>query len=265
MLPPDIPRPLGEHLDELRRRLLLPLAAWAAVFIAAFAVQDELKRLFVWPLERAIAIAGPETAARAGIVAPADAPQRLLKTLSLGESMGVAMSLAMWAAFAAVIPLLVWQLYAFVAVGLTARERRLAFILAPLAVILFYLGAGFGYFVGMPYIYAWFIAWTANDPVAAFELRLQAYWDDFLLYTLVFGVLFDIPWVMLALARLGFVTPAGFARWRRPAFMLATIIAALIGPGDPFVMLLLMVPTYGLYELGILAARLAARPEPAHA
>ncbi|MCS6970740.1 MAG: twin-arginine translocase subunit TatC [Planctomycetota bacterium] len=258
---PDVPMPLGEHLDELRRRLLWPLVAWAAVFIIAFAFQDQLKRLFVWPLQRAIAIAGPEVAARAGILVPPEDPHRLLKTFSLGESMGVAVSLAMWAAFAVVIPLLAWQLYAFAAVGLTARERRLAFILVPLAIILFYAGGIFGYFFGMPYIYAWFIDWTAQDPVASFDLRLQAYWHDFLLYTLVFGVLFDIPWAMLVLARLGFVGAAGFARWRKPAFMLATIVAALIGPGDPFIMLVLMIPTYGLYEIGILVTRLFGQRE----
>jgi sec-independent protein translocase protein TatC len=269
LLKPDIPVPLGDHLDELRRRLIWPAVVWGAVFVVAFAFQRQLKELFIMPLIRAVDIVTPEVAARAGVVLPSGEPLRVLKSLTLGESMGVSMSLAMWAAFAVVIPLLVWQFYAFVALGLNTRERRLAFLLVPAAVLLFYAGTAFGYYVGMPYIYAWFIEWTADDPISIFDLRLASYRDDFFLYTLVFGALFMIPWAIVTVCRVGFATPEQLARWRKIAFMASVLIAALIGPGDPFIMLVLMVPTYALFEIGLLVARFvrppARPPEQPHA
>lgn len=261
LLKSDIPLPLGDHLDELRRRLLWPAMVWGVVFVAAFAFENQLKLLFIQPLHWATRIAGPELCAKAGIPALAEGDFRYLKSFDLGESMGVSMSLAMWAAFAVVVPVVAWQLYAFIGLGLTARERRLAFLLVPAAVILFYLGAAFGYYLGMPYLYAWFIEWTAKDPIASFDLRMASYRDDFFLYTLMFGALFNVPWAVVTVCRLGFSTPEKLARWRKFAFMASVVVAALIGPGDPFSMCVLMVPTYALFEIGLFAARFARPPQ----
>lgn len=260
LLRPDVPVPLGDHLDELRRRLVWPAVVWGIIFIAAFAFENELKILFVQPLVWAVEYATPAVAAQAGVVIPQDNPLRLLKTLDLGESMSVSMSLSMWAAFAVVVPLFIYQGYSFIAIGLTARERRLAFLLVPVAVILFYLGAVFGYYLGMPYLYAWFIEWTSRDPISTLDLRLASYRDDFFIYTLLFGGLFDVPWVVVTLCRVGFATPEKLARWRKVAFMGAVVLAAIIGPGDPFSMLMLMFPTYALFEIGLIAARIVGGP-----
>lgn len=267
---PDVPLPLGEHLDELRRRLIWPIVLWGVVFIAAFGVQDLLKELFVQPLLHAVQLAerfAPGCTVQAGIVIDPAQPLRVLKTLELGESMWVSMSLAMWAAFALVVPFFIQQLYMFVSIGLTARERHLAFLFVPLAAILFYAGAAFGYYLGMPYIFAWFIQFTANDPIGTFDLRLSSYRDSFFLFTLMFGLLFEVPWAVVVACRVGLVTPAQLARWRRFFLLISAVIAALVGPGDPVVMLILMVPTYFLFEIGLIAARFVGGPrqDPAHA
>ncbi len=260
LLRPDVPVSLGDHLDELRRALILPALVWAVVFVVAFAFEDQLKILFIQPLVWAIGFATPEVAAKAGIVVRQGDELRLLKSFDLGESMGVSMSLAMWAAFAVVVPLFIYQLYAFVAIGLTKQERRLAFLLVPVAIILFYLGAVVGYYFGMPWLYAWFIQWTAKDPICTFDLRLASYRDDFFLYTLLFGVLLDVPWVVVTVVRVGFVTRDKLTGWRKFAFMAAALVAALLGPGDPFSMLVLLLPTYALFELGLIAALVVGGP-----
>ena len=95
-LGPDKPMPLGEHLHELRRRLVLPIVVFSIGLVLGFVYANDLKQLFVHPLQHAIDISGVEVAKTAGIVVDQAQPFRMLKTLQLGESMWVTMSLAMW-------------------------------------------------------------------------------------------------------------------------------------------------------------------------
>jgi sec-independent protein translocase protein TatC len=263
-LMPDVPLPLGEHLDELRRRLIWPVILFGVVFLAAFSFDSDLKQIFVQPLLHAMSIADaadPGASARAGIVIDPEHPMRLLKTFDLGESMWVSMSLALWAASVVTIPFVVYQLYMFIATGLTAKERNLAFLFVPVAVMCFYTGIAFGYYLGMPYFFAWFIAWTANDPISTFELRLDAYRDSFFFYTLMFGLLFDVPWAVVTICRVGLTTPQTLAKYRKFIFFGSTVLSALIAPGDFFSMIAVMFPTYLLFEIGLLAAYIVGGPK----
>jgi Tat protein translocase TatC len=262
-LRPDVPMPLGAHLDELRKRIILPAIVWTVCFIVAFAFENQLKILFVQPLLWAFDIArdqDPQVLAKLGIVFDPQQPYRVLKTFELSESMGVSMSLAMWAATAVIIPLVVWNLYQFVGVGLKAGERRLAFLFVPAAVILFYAGACLGYYWGMPYLYAWFLNWTANDPLVMLDLRLGSYRDNFFFYTLIFGALGDVPWLVTVVCRVGFTTPAKLSAYRRFILMANVILAALIGPGDPVAMLIILVALQLLFEVGLITARIVGGP-----
>lgn len=260
---PDVPLPLGEHLDELRRRLVWPVIIFGLVFIAAFSFDTELKKIFVQPILHAVQIADavdPGSAARAGIVVPEDGI-KVFKTLALGESMSVSMSLAMWAGFAIAIPFFVQQLYMFIAIGLKARERQLVFILVPAAIICFYAGIAFGYYLGLPYMYAWFIQWQAKDPISDFVLQLAAYRDSFFFYTIM-----SWPALRRALgrrraARVGMTTPQTLGKYRRLIFLAATVLSAVIAPGDLFSMVALMFPTYLLFEIGLLAAYVVGGPK----
>lgn len=267
-LKPDVPLSLGAHLDELRRRLIWPIIVAAVCFFVAFAFENQLKLLFVEPLRHAIEIANSTdatTSERAGLSFPAGHPERLLKTFDLTESMMTSMSLAFWAALAVTIPLLLHQLYQFIAVGLNARERRLAFLFVPVAVICFYAGGCFGYYWGMPLFFAWFITWTANDPIGSFDLRLASYRDAFFFYTICFGLMFDVPWAVVVVVRVGLVQVSTLTKGRRISFMLATVLAAMIAPGDWFSMVAVMFPLYGLFELGLFAAWIVGGPPKAPA
>lgn len=260
---PDVPLPLGEHLDELRRRLVWPVIIFGLVFVVAFSFDTELKKIFVQPLLHSVAIAesaDPGSAARAGIVVPEDGT-KVFKTFALGESMSVSMSLAMWAGFVIAIPFFVQQLYMFIAIGLKARERQLVFILVPAAIMCFYGGIAFGYYLGLPYMYAWFIQWQARDPISDFVLQLAAYRDSFFFYTIMFGLLFDVPWVVVVLCRVGLTTPQTLGKYRRFIFLAATVLSAVIAPGDLFSMVALMFPTYLLFEIGLLAAYVVGGPK----
>ena len=261
ILRPDLPMSLGDHLHELRARMVMPLVVFAVVFVGAFSVQNQLKELFVQPLLWAIELSTPAVAAKAGIVIDPNQPLKLLKIFDLSESVWVSVSLSIWAAAFFTIPLFLLQIWQFVCVGLTAVERRLGFLLVPVGVICFYLGAAFGYYLGMPMFFAWFIDWTATDPIAGYDLRLMTYRDTFFFYTLAFGLVMDIPWLVVVLCRVGLVTPAKLASWRKGVLFIVTIIAGIITPPDPFSMICMMVPMYLLFELGLLTARFVGGPK----
>lgn len=260
-LQPDKPMSLGDHLHELRSRLVLPIAVFGIVFAGSFALQDHLKELFIQPLLWAVEISTPAVAAQAGIVIDPQHPLKLLKLFDLSESVWVAVSLSMWAAAFFTIPLFIFQIWQFISVGLTRIERRLGFLLVPVGVICFYIGAVIGYYVGMPLFFAWLIDFTAHhEPIASYDLRLVTYRDSFFFYTLAFGLILDIPWLVVVLCRVGMLTPDKLAGWRKGVFMIVTVIAGIITPPDPFSMLCMMVPMYLLFEVGLLCARLVGGP-----
>lgn len=252
--PIDIPMGLGEHLDELRRRIMLPVITVAVVFVAAFAYQAQLKLALIWPLQRAIAIVGPVEAKLVGL--PTDGTPRILQTLSLAESASTAASISLYAALAIAAPVVLWQLWNFVAVGLTRKERNLAFLFVPLGVILFYFGTIVGYLFGMPYFYAFLIDFTAGDPTALISLRQEEYVETFFMWTVAFGMIMDIPWLLIVLVRTGMCTPAQISKARKVVTVINVIAAAMITPGsDALSLIALFLPMQFLFEAGLLISR----------
>lgn len=251
--PIDIPMGLGAHLDELRRRLIWPVATVAVLFIAGFMVQDKLKLVMIWPLQKAIALV-PESAKAVGM--PIDGSPRILQTLSLQESASTAASISFYLALAVAAPVVLWHLWQFVAVGLTRKERRLAFLFVPFGVIMFYLGTLLGYFFGMPYFYAFLIDFTAGDPTASIQLRQSEYVETFFLWTVAFGLIMDIPWLIIVVVRTGMLTPQQISRGRKAAVLVNAIAAAVITPGSDLASLLaLFIPMQLLFEGGLFASR----------
>ena len=251
----DMPMNLGDHLHELRKRLVLPIASIVVVFFVAFAFNAELKLLLVRPLRQAIALIDPAAALKLGLSADSS---RLLTPLTLQESTLLSAQVSFDAALAVTIPVLLYQLWMFVATGLKAAERRLAFLFVPFGVILFYSGCLVGYFWGLPYFFAWLMEWQAADPVASsFFLGMGLYHAFFLNMTICFGLIMDIPWAVMVLVRVGFVSIAQFSRLRRIVAIINLLMAAMITPTTDFFSLMVMfVPMQLLFEGGLLASRL---------
>lgn len=252
--PIDIPMGIGDHLDELRRRIIWPVITVSVFFVLGFAYQAQLKLAMIWPLQRAIQIVGPEEAKSVGF--PIDGSTHLLQTLSLAESASTAAEISFYGALALAAPVVLWQLWRFVAVGLTRKERNLAFLFVPLGVIMFYLGTVVGYFFGMPYFYAFLIDFTAGDPTATIQLRQSDYVETFFMWTLAFGLIMDIPWLIIVLVRTGLFTPQQISKARKAAVMINLIAAAMITPGsDALSLMALFIPMQFLFEGGLLASR----------
>ena len=250
----DMPMSLGGHLDELRRRLMWPVITVAVFFVAAFGFQGELKEVLVWPLHRAIQLY-PDEAKSLGL--PLDPHAKLLVVLDLAESATTAATISLYLALAMGAPVLLYHLWQFVAVGLTAKEKRLAFLFVPAGVISFYAGTVLGYFFAMPYFYGFLIQFAAIDPtITIVGLRQSEYVDSFFLWTVAFGIMACIPWLIVILVRTGFVTPQQIARARRIVFLICVVLAAILTPGSDLASLIAMtVPMYALFEGGLLASR----------
>jgi len=253
----DMPMSLGDHLEELRRRMIVPLIALAVCFIASFAYNKELKVIYLQPLVHSIEIIGPEKAALLHLSLPKDGSEgRLLISLDISESAMVSMMVSFYAAFAVTIPVLVYQVWRFVAVGLMPKERQLAFLFVPAGIIFFYAGAVLGYFWGLPYYFAWMLEWTAADPTTIQLVRQATYLDSFTMMTVCFGLVMDIPWLVMVLVRIGIVTPQQLGRWRKFVVMVNTMIASVITPPDGYSMMAMLIPLQLLFEGGLLASRL---------
>jgi sec-independent protein translocase protein TatC len=251
----DAPMSLGDHLVELRRRLMWPVISVVAVFIVSFGYHGQLKQWMVWPLSKAIAIVGAEEAAKVGLASDST---RLLTVTDLAESTMTAATISLYAAIAATIPVILWHLWQFIAVGLRPSERRLAFLFVPAGVICFYAGMALGYAFGLPYFYAWLINFAVNDPtIRTFTLTQTAYVDSFFNWTIAFGLIMDIPWVVVVICRTGLVRAATIAKARRYIVLANVLLAAVITPGsDAASLLALFLPMQALFELGLLIGRL---------
>ena len=236
---------LFAHLIELRTRLIRALAGLMLVFVCLLPFANKLYGWFAQPLLDKLPKGGQLIAVE--VASPFFAPLKL----------------AFFVAVFAVMPWLLYQAWAFVAPGLYKREKRLAFPLLASALVLFYSGCAFAFFVVLPSVFG-FLAKVTPDGVAMMT-DINAYLDFVLVIFLAFGISFELPVALVILVLLGWVTPKQLSEWRGYAIVGIFIVAAVITPPDVISQLLLAIPMCLLYEAGILASRLVGRKSNADA
>jgi sec-independent protein translocase protein TatC len=227
------------HLIELRARLL---KATAALFIVLVVLIPFANRLYGWlalPLIAHLPQGGTMIAIE--VFSPFVTPLKL----------------AFFAAIVIAMPVLLYQLWAFVAPGLYKREKKLAMPLLASAVGLFYVGCAFAYFLALPAV-ANFTAGAAPAGVAVMP-DIGRYLDFALMLFLAFGLSFEVPVAIVILVAVGVVTITQLVSARRYAIVGAFVLAAILAPPDALSMALLAVPLCLLYEIGILGAGLLSR------
>ena len=237
-MPPDAEPRLIDHLVELRARLLRGIAGLLLLFVALLPFANRLYGWLAAPLLAKLPAGGQLIAVE--VASPFFAPLKL--------AFFVAVVLAM--------PWLLYQAWAFVAPGLYAREKRLAVPLLASALVLFYTGCAFAFFLVLPTVFG-FLAQVTPEGVAMMT-DISAYLDFVLVIFLAFGLSFELPVALVILALLGWVTPAQLREWRGYAIVGIFVVAAIVTPPDVVSQLLLAIPMVLLYELGIVAARLLA-------
>jgi sec-independent protein translocase protein TatC len=157
------------------------------------------------------------------------------------------------AAIGVSLPWILYQVWAFVAPGLYKHEKKLVLPLVAASTILFYTGASFCYF------FVFGQAFPAIQKMAPISVAvspdIEAYLDFVITMFIAFGVAFEVPIVVVILARMGFVTVAQLKSYRTYFVVGAAAVSALVTPPDPVSMIALLVPMYLLYEIGIVAAQ----------
>ncbi len=235
----DTPQPLVAHLTELRDRLLRAVLAILVAFVGLFPFANDIYTFISEPL-RSLLPPGSSMIATE-VASPFLTPFKLTLVLAI---------------FAA-IPVILYQLWAFIAPGMYHKEKRIAFPLLASSVILFYAGAAFAYFIVFPLIFAFFTSVGPTD--VAVMTDINSYLDFVLKLFFAFGIAFEIPIVAVILIWSGMTTAAQLAKKRPYIIVGCFVFGMLLTPPDIISQALLAVPMWMLFELGIVFGRLLKR------
>ncbi len=227
----DEDRPLLSHLLELRSRLIRTLAVILVVFLVIYPFRDPLYEWLAGPLMRAL----PEGS---GMIATQVATPFLIP-----------LKLALVSAFFVSIPYVLYQLWAFVAPGLYRHERLLVWPLVASSVLLFYAGMAFAYYIVFPLVFNFF---AASTPVGvAMMTDINEYLSFVLTLFFAFGAAFEVPIATILLVRTGATTRQGLREKRPYVIVGAFVVGMVLTPPDILSQVLLAVPIWMLFELGI--------------
>lgn len=226
---------LIEHLIELRARLMRALIGLGVVLLGLMPFSRQIYNWLAHPLISQLPNGQSMIA-----INPAGAFFAPLK-------------LTFFVALFIAVPWLLYQLWAFVAPGLYAREKRLAVPLLATSVLLFYIGCAFAYFLVLPAVFHFLT--TFRPDVIAITPDANAYLDFVLAIFFAFGSSFELPVAMVILTLLGWVSPQQFKESRGYAIVGIFVLAAVLTPPDVVSQLMLAIPMVLLYELGIHASR----------
>jgi sec-independent protein translocase protein TatC len=230
-------QPFVQHLFELRDRLLKAMYGVVAILalLLFYPGPSALYDMLAMPLVKALPEGSKMIAV--GVVSPFLVPIKVSVLAALGLS----------------LPWILYQIWAFIAPGLYKHEKKLVLPLVAASTILFYMGAAFCYF------FVFGQAFPAIQKMAPISVSvspdIEAYLDFVITMFIAFGVAFEVPIVVVILARMGIVTVEQLKKFRAYFVVGAAGIAGLVTPPDPVSMIALLVPMYLLYEVGILAAQ----------
>jgi sec-independent protein translocase protein TatC len=232
---------LIQHLDELRRRLYVMAIGVGVMTAISFTFAETMIRILLLPSGQVSCI-----------------------TLAPTEGFATFMRVALFSGIALAMPIIVWQVFAYVDPALMPNERRFVLRLGPFVVLLFVLGMLFCYFLLLPQALGFLLNFGGG--VFQTELRCAEYISFATTFILMLGVVFEVPAVMFALVRVRVLSRARLAGMRRYVFLGVFVVAALITPTpDPFNQSLVAIPMYLLYELGLFLSRFAGAPRAAAA
>jgi len=170
------------------------------------------------------------------------------------------MKVTAMAAFLVALPYILYQIWAFVAPGLYAHEKRFALPLLVTSTLLFFVGMAFAYFLVFPVVFG-FITKVAPEGVAVMT-DIGKYLDFVITLFIAFGITFEVPVAVVLLAKIGLVSVEKLREARPYVVVGAFVVGAIFTPPDVISQFMLAVPLWLLYELGILVARLLARTAP---
>jgi len=231
-------QPFVQHLMELRDRLVKSMIAMAVV--------TAVLALYPGPAALYDILAAP-------LVAHLPKGATLIATSVISPFM-VPLKIMLMAAFLVALPVILYQAWAFVAPGLYTHEKKLVLPLVISSSILFFIGVAFCYFFVFGQVFAFIQGFAPKSITAAPDI--EAYLSFVMTMFLAFGLAFEVPIVVIVLARMGIVSVQKLKEFRGYFVVLAFIIAAIVTPPDVVSQLALAIPMVLLYELGLWAAQI---------
>jgi len=238
---PEIGMHLTDHLEELRKRLLVAIIAVAICTLAAYFFSEGLFRLLMVPL-----------------LAAMPAENGLIFT-GLTETFFIYLKISLLAGFFMASPIVIYQIWSFTAPGLYAHEKKYVFPFVFFATFFFVGGALFGYYVVFPFGFKFFISF-ATDFIKPMP-SVKEYFSFSVRLLFAFGIVFELPVVTAFLALLGLIKAQTLAAKRKYAILGAFVIAAILTPPDVVSQTMMALPVIVLYELSIWVAKICARKE----
>ncbi len=230
--------PLTSHLEELRKRLMIASISWLVAFLGCYTVAEKLFQFLSAPVHQAL----PEGSSLVFI----QATEPFFTYLKVAAVAGVLVAL----------PVIMWQLWGFIAPALYKKEKVLAvpFVLA--SCLCFGLGTYFGFTFVFPTIFTFLIKFGTGGGEINAMLSMGSYLTLSTRLLFAFGLVFELPIIIFFLARMGVVDYKWLAAKRKIALLLAFVLGAVLTPPDVFSQASIAVPFIVLYEVGIIVARL---------
>jgi len=226
---------LLSHLVELRSRLLKIAAAVVVIFVALLPFSRKIFSLVSEPLREVL-------------------PGNAMIATQVASPLLTPFKMTFFAAFFIAMPVVLYQVWSFVAPGLYKKEKRFAIPLLASSIILFYMGIAFAYFVVFPLMFGFFTA-VAPEGVEV-QTDIAQFLDFITTIVFAFGLAFEVPVATVLIVWTGLTTPDKLGKARPYVFLGAFVMGMFLTPPDVISQTLLAVPVYLLYELGIVMSRI---------
>ena len=235
----EIRQPVTEHLEELRTRLIRSLITFAIGTGLCYNYSDQIYKALIRPVMQAL---------------PSGSH---LVFIELTEAFLTYFKLSLWGGFLFASPVIFYQAWCFISPGLYNKERKLLALFALWSTLGFAAGTAFAYFIAVPSIMRFFFSFgqTIVTPMPSMKESLSLV----LRLLLIFGVMFELPLFLYLIGRGGILSAKSLRKWRKAAVLGAVVLAAILTPPDIVSQLILAVPLYVLYELGILLCAVGER------
>jgi sec-independent protein translocase protein TatC len=272
---------LGEHLEELRKRLFYSVLALSIAFGVAWWFKEDVAVWILKPWTDAVSEINSDLRAKADAELSAhpeykrtqfytseDPNDPTLKNqldprpsaFSIGEPFFFALNNSIYLACFVAGPFVLWQIWMFISAGLYKHEKRVVMKYFPFSVFLFLLGVWFCYQYVIP-TGMYFLATTLPIDQLKVQIGIDQYFSFLSTLCLAMGAFFQLPIVMVFFSRIGLIEPKTYGKYRGHYLVGALLVAGIVTPGpDYYSQILMTIPMYLLYEIGILIARFGARP-----
>ena len=236
--------PLLDHLVELRSRLIYSFAAFIAAFFICYAFAEPIFAFLVEPLAN---------------LTEGEPGRRMIYT-ALHEAFFTYLKVAFFAAACLAFPIISMQIWSFIAPGLYKDEKTAFLPFLAATPVLFTIGAAMVYYLVIPLAWKFFLGFEHPGEDGSLPLVLEPKVDQYLSLVMrlifAFGVCFELPVLIILLAKVGMVTSTGLAKKRKYAILIAFVVAAVLTPPDVISQVLLAIPVAILYEISIIGARI---------